>query len=460
MSDRPRILSLGAAYLPSAILALLAGMTCAADAPLAPPQPSATPPPPGPPQSPAPPPAADPAAPAQQRTWPADAEPLDDPNVPVSGELSPNFDLINRDPSNWLGIPPDKELLNLIRDPLKALDEKYGLLFSGAYTMLFQQSIGQGAVNGAAGDLDLFARWIALGRGTKDTGTFYFAAEYRHGLESNTPAEIGGEIGSLLGTTNGFNDRGWSVKDAYWVQRLFDDRVRFGLGRVDSENLVGGYKLQSANTSFLNKAFSTNPTIAFPGSGMGAALSLKPVEWFYVAAGAANAYGKTTTIDIDELFDEWRLFKWVEVGYTPKIEGLGEGRYRVAAWHMDSRELTDQPSDGGISFIVDQEIGENISLFARYGYADGSLTKVRQLAEGGGAYEGLFGSSSDLTGLAFAWAEPYADVRNEMVLEAFHRFQLTGRIQLTLGIQLILDPSNNPTVDALGVFSARFRITF
>lgn len=368
--------------------------------------------------------------------------------------------MIYRDPSNWLGIAPDKELLNFIRNPLKSIDEKYGLLFSGAYTALFQQSIGPGAVNGAAGDLDLFARWVAIGRGTKDTGTFYFAAENRHRLEANTPAEIGGEIGSLLGTTNGFNDRGWAVKEAYWVQRLFEDRFRFGLGRVDSENLVGGYKLQSANTSFLNKAFSTNPTIAFPGSGMGAAFSVKPVEWFYVAAGAANAYGKTTTIDIDELFDEWRLFSWVEVGYTPKIEGLGEGRYRVAAWHMDSRELTGQPSDSGISFIVDQEVGEHISLFARYGYADGQLTKVRQLAEAGGAYEGLFGSSSDLTGLAFAWAEPYEDLRNQMVLEAFHRFQLTGRIQLTLGMQLIIDPSDAPDTDAEGVFSARLRITF
>lgn len=74
--------------------------------------------------------------------------------------------------------------------------------------------------------------------------------------------------------------------------------------------------------------------------------------------------------------------------------------------------------------------------------------------------QGLFGSSSDLTGLAFAWAEPYENLRNENVLEAFHRFQLTGRVQFTLGMQLILDPSDAPDADAVGVFPARLRITF
>src|SRR5262249_51612114 len=148
---------------------------------------------------------------------------------------------------------------------------------------------------------------------------------------------------------------------------------------------------------------------AFPGSGMGAAFSVRPVDWFYVSAGATNAYAQTTQIDITTLFDEWRFFEWAEIGLTPQIEGLGEGRYRGSLWHMDSRELTSQPADSGISFIVDQEVGKNISLFARYGYADGTLTNVRQIAEGGGAWQGLFGSSSDLTGLAFAWAQPVAD---------------------------------------------------
>ncbi len=384
----------------------------------------------------------------------------DDATVPVPGLIEPDLNLVNRDPSNWLGIPPEKEWLNLVRDPLKRLDTQYGLAITGAYTMLFQQSIGPGERSAAAGDFDFNARWTLLGRDTLDTGSFYFNAEYRHEIGDNPPSALGGEIGTLLGTTNGFNDRGWAVKDAYWAQRLFDDHFRIGFGRVDAENLVGGYQLQSANTSFLNKAFSTNPTIAFPGSGMGAAASIRPVDWIYVSAGATNAYGNTTQIEIDSLFEDWRLFEFAEVGYTPTIEGVGKGRYRIAMWHMDSRAKDDKPADGGFSLIADQEVGERISLFARYGYADGDLTRVRQSAQVGAGFEGLFGSTSDLTGIAAAWSQPVDDLRDEKVIEVFHRLQLTGRVQLTFGMQCIFDPSNNPEVDALGVFSTRLRITF
>lgn len=388
-------------------------------------------------------------------------EPLDDPNVAFGGDLEPDLDIIDRDPSNWFGIPPDKEWLNFVRDPLQKLDERYGLLITAAYTTLFQQSIGPNAKMTAAGDLDVTVRWTAIGRGTPNTGSFYFATEYRHEIgESHTPSSLGGEIGTLLGTTNGFDDRGGAVKDAYFAQRLFNDRLRIGLGRVDAENLVGNHRLQSANTSFLNRAFSKNPTIAFPGSGAGAAVSMRPVEWFYVSGGATNAYGETTDTTIDRL-DAWRLFEFGEIGFTPTIDGVGEARFRFAYWHMDDRKRLVQPSDDGFSLIWDQAVGDRITLFARYGHADGDLTGVRQSAQAGAAVTGLVGSSDDLTGLAFAWSQPKeADLRDEKVLEAFHRLQLTGRMQFTLGLQLILDPSDRPELDALGVFSARFRVSF
>src|SRR5262245_22025884 len=187
--------------------------------------------------------------------WTAGDEPRDDMDKPAPGAIEPPLEIIEQDPSNWLGIPPEKEWLNLIRDPLKELDEEYGLLIAGAYTMLFQQSIGPDEQSAAAGDFDLTGRWTFLGRDTPDIGSFYVATEYRHEIGNQPPSELGAQIGTLLGTTDGFSNRGWAVKDAYYAQRLFDDHVRVGLGRVDSENLVGNHDLQSANTSFLNKAF-------------------------------------------------------------------------------------------------------------------------------------------------------------------------------------------------------------
>jgi porin len=400
------------------------------------------------------------AAPALAEEAPREAEPLDDPTVPVAGALEPPVDIIDRDPSNWLGIPPENEWLNFLRDPLRELDAEHGLAITGAYTVLFQQSIGPGAQAAVSGDFDLTVRWTPIGRGTKNTGSFYLNTEYRHDFgDLPPPSALGSQIGTLLATANGFSDRGWAVKDAYWVQRLFDDRLRVGLGRVDPENLVGNHLLQSTNTAFLNRAFSTNPTISFPGAGAGAAVSVRPVDWFYVSGGATNGYGSTTSVTID-LLDEWSLFEFAEIGFTPKLgDELGAPRFRVAYWHLDTRDRTDQPSDEGFSLIYDHTLGP-VTLFVRYGYSNGALTRVRQSAQAGGAVAGLFGSAADLTGLAFGWSEPRADLPDEKVLEAFHRLQLTGRIQVTFGAQVIFDPSNAPDVGALGVLSARFRLSF
>lgn len=387
--------------------------------------------------------------------------PLDDAEARPPGTLEPELDVVRRDPANWLGIPPEDELLNLIRDPLRQLDQDHGIAITGAYTMLYQRATkGPGRRDAASGDFDLFLRWTAIGRDTPDTGTFFAAGEYRHAIGPLAPAELGTEIGSLIPTVNGFSDRGWAFKEAYFVQRLFDDKLRVALGRIDPENVFGGHKLQSANTSFLNKAFSGNPAIAYPGAGATAAMSIRPTETFYVGGGFSNGYGSTTSNELDKLFEEWDLLTFAETGFTPTIEGLGEGRYRLALWHVDELQRTDRPSDQGFSLIVDQAVGEELSLFARYGHAAGDVTDVDHLLEAGGAWKGLFGSAEDLTGLAGAWASPKGGRHDEQIVEAFHRLQLSGRTQLTIGAQLILNPSDAPEHDAVGVFSVRFRITF
>ena len=366
---------------------------------------------------------------------------------------------------------PRKSLLELsafegpfvyLRKQSEELYEKTGLKLGLAYTMLFQQaSGGPGDRSAGGGDLDLLASWTAIGRGTKDTGTVYFAAEYRNQIGSQPPSALGGEIGSLTGTTNGFSERPMVVKEVYWKQALFDGRFVWGLGRVDPENLFGGHKLQSQNLYFLNQAFSTNPTVPYPGSGFAIAAAYKPVDWFYVGGGIDNANGSTTSITIDEFFDEAEFLTFAEAGYTPTIEDLGKGRYRISLWHIDAREKAGTPSDQGISLIADQELGKRTTAFARYAWADEGLRSVRQLVEGGIVRNGLLGGADDQTGFAAAWLQPSEeDLRDQYVLEVYQRFQVTAQTQLTFDAQLILDPSDAPDDDAVGVFSVRLRFAF
>jgi hypothetical protein len=343
-----------------------------------------------------------------------------------------------------------------------AIEDWIGLRFGVAYTMLFQQaSGGPGDRYGGSGDLDLMSSWTLLGRGTESEGRLIFTGEYRFAIGDQPASALGGELGILTNTTGGFNDRGWVVRDAFWLQNLFDGGLRVLIGRFDPSDYLGTNPLQGINTSFSNRAFSANASIAFAaGHALGAGLSIRPTDLWYVSAGAVNGYGQSNRIEVDSLFDEWDLFWIGEAGFTPMIEGIGRSRFAVTLWRMDARSELDLPSDEGISLIAQQSFGESVTAFVRYSYADATLANVREQISGAIGINGLLGDPANLTGLGLSWADPRSGGRDEKVIECFQRFQLTRFSQLSVGVQGIFDPAYDPDSDALAVFTARFRIAF
>lgn len=357
---------------------------------------------------------------------------------------------------------PVEKPLDDLTAALSSLYEKIGLRFGFAYTMVFQQaSGGPGDRTGASGDIDFMSAWTLIGRETGNTGTLVFDGEYRFKIGDQPASALGGVLGTLTNTTGGFNDRGWVVRDVHWRQRLFDDHLRLLVGRADSSDYVGGTRLQSINFFFLNRAFSANAAVAFPnGHGPAAGATILPVDWFYVTGGAQNAYSQSNTMEVNSL-DEGDFFWFTEFGITPNIPNIGNGRYRLLLWRMDERPLWNLPQDQGLSLILEQDFGDRLMAFVRYSYSEADLTNIQNAVQGGLGYSGLLGSPDDMTGIAMGYGQPPSGGgRDETVLEAFHRFQLTHRSQLMLGYQLIVNPANNPTQDTLGVFEARFRLSF
>lgn len=130
-------------------------------------------------------------------------------------------------------------------------------------------------------------------------------------------------------------------------------------------------------------------------------------------------------------------------------------------WHMDARSRDSLPSDYGMSFIADQNLTENLQVFARYSYSNGQLINIKNSAQLGFGYSGLFGRENDLTGAAFALTFPQRDTtRNEAVMEVFHRFQLASNSQFSLGFQVIATPGNAVEAEAAGMFYMRLRTSF
>ena len=92
---------------------------------------------------------------------------------------------------------------------------------------------------------------------------------------------------------------------------------------------------------------------------------------------------------------------------------------------------------------------------------------VDRIAEGldriftaGFGLEDPFGNAGDMFGLGVGWADPDArSLRDEYVVEAFYRVQVTPTLQFTPDFQVVFQPSAS-TDDAVGVFSLRFRIQY
>jgi porin len=355
--------------------------------------------------------------------------------------------------------------LRLVERPLAFLQGKAneladntGLRLASAYTMLFQQlSGGPGDRYGGAGDFDVMSTWTLVGRGTENPGRFIFTFEDRFKIGSQPPSVLGRVAGTLIATTNAFNDRGWVIRDAYWSQRLLDGQLRFILGRADPSDFVGAHWLMNVNNSFVNRHFSGSPAMPSPGHGPSAGVSYRPEGLYYVTAGVSSAYGNTT----QEFVSLKDLFTFGEIGITPTFEGLGRGRFAVSPWHMDAREADNLPSSWGLTVVADQELSERFQLFGRYAYSDATLTNIRQMAQAGMGLRCLNGSADDLAGLAFSIAIPRDHTaREEKVLEAFYRVQLSAHAQVSAGAQAIFDPSNAPTSGTIGVFYGRLRVAF
>ena len=263
--------------------------------------------------------------------------------------------------------------------------------------------------------------------------------------------------GTLINVVNAFNDRRRAARLLLAAAAL-RGQAAYPLRRADLGDFFGSQPMQNVNALFVNRT-SGNPTVTSPGHGPTVDFAFRPNDRFYVSGGVANAYNNTQESGFDSI-DQGDFFYTAEAGFTPLIEGMGRGRYSVMGWHIDERTRdTIIPSDQGITLVAGQELSDRFQVWARYAYAQGTTTNVRELAQAGLGYTGLFGSPSNMTGFAFSFAKPRSDQsREEKVIEVFERFQVSRFTQISVGAEAIFDPGNNPDVNVLGVFYARLRL--
>jgi hypothetical protein len=358
------------------------------------------------------------------------------------------------------------------------LDSKLGLKLGLAYTSLYQYATDtRGTKDAASGDLDIFGTWSLWNSEGNHPGIFGtwslwnsegnhpgslgFHAEYRPRYSSITPAKLSIKTGSLLRTIQAFNREEFSLVEIWWEQHILKDIIAFRIGKLDIEDYFNNYKFNSSSYYFFNTAFSSSPAIAFPQSGGGLAMLYQPSKKCYVMAGISDTNGKKTSLDNTFFFTASKFFAAVEFGVKPKFNQFGEGTYSLTLWHREERDEDDLPSDEGFAISLQQEITDKITPFVRYSCSDGDATKIQQLLSAGVGFNDIFGREDDVAGIGLAWGAPAnKSLHDQYTMETFYRFQVKKHLQITPGIQLIANPSNDPDSDFKAVFQIRARIVF
>ncbi len=363
-----------------------------------------------------------------------------------------------------VGIEPT--VLSSYFDFKDKLKKEHGLGFGIDYNALYQYaSESLGKDDGAGGALRFFGSWTLLNRGSDNTGTLIYKVENRHRLGPDiTPQELGAEVGYAGLTATAFSDKDWILTNLFWDQQLWNNRVAFVAGVVDTTDYVDVYGLVSPWTDFSNLAFLSNPTIPAPDQGLGAAVRAMLTDQIYVLGGLADANGDPTDPgdSFDSFFDTGEYFTHLEFGWTPSFDRRFTDNIHLTAWHADTRPEVQIRSGWGLAFSFNRLLEDRWEPFVRLGYADdGGALWDRSVSVGLGYRPARKG---DQFGLGVNWSRPSAQIfgaglRDQYTAEFYYRFQLTKIFAITPDLQLLVDPALNSNEDVVTIFGIRGRLS-
>ncbi len=361
---------------------------------------------------------------------------------------------------DWMGVRPFLEDHGFTLEASYEADYFYNLRGglntsnAGAYTGLFILAL---TVDTAKADL-----W--------EGGTFFLNFQEIHGRDISAR-----HVGDLQGLNSNASDPRTQLAEYWYQHSLFEDRLRFKLGKMDANADFGvvEYALEFINSSAGLKPIMPIPQ--YPDPAMGAAVLVEPFDWVYAAAGVFDANAKGSRTGFDTAFHgpnhSVTLF---ETGLRPSFT-LGQqvlpGTYRVGGWYhsgeweviprsrFDWRSRT-RRGNAGLYGSADQLVyrenpdveddTQGLGVFLKFGWAPSAYNEISQFYGFGGQYTGLIPTrDADVTGLGVFHAHLSGRIQSlesrhsETAIELFHKVQLTPFFSIKPDVQYIVNPGGD-----------------
>jgi porin len=255
-----------------------------------------------------------------------------------------------------------------------------------------------------------------------------------------------------------FSDEDGRLTNLYGKQRLNDGRATVIAGFLDATDYVDVFMLASPWTGFTNFAFSTGTTtIALPGdAAFGAAGATMLGEQYFLIGGAVDINSDPTD-PFNDVLEDGKLFKSIELGWTPSQQQLYTDNIHVTFWDADESEVQGTTDGRGINFSATRLVGQWLPFF-RAGYSEDAGTLAEQSLSFGTGYLGLGGEKNNL-GAGLNWADIDGG-DDQYTVEVFYLIKVLPNVEITPDIQWIKNPALDPDQSSLTVLGLRVRAIF
>ena len=301
------------------------------------------------------------------------------------------------------------------------------------------------------GNTNLLIGWKPNWQSGENQGGFIF-----HYLNVGQYGTSGVDFAQSLGISSFTSDSTSNVdlfRAIAWRQQLVDGRVDFRIGQLEPTTLFNAMPYANDNRAFLASPLSNEASRTVPAAGVGSTLIAEVHDNIFLGGAIADANGQGDFLDFDSFF-KGDLMSSVYAAVEPELEGLGRGKYQIAAHFIEATDSTSYSRFLGIN--AEQDLGDNWAVFAKYNRAEKRQPAIRQSAATGIIKKKAFGFQEDWLGMGIGWSDPSdPSLRDEYVAETFWRMQATPLIQVTPSLQFWFDPAQTPNKDFQAVFTVR-----
>lgn len=257
------------------------------------------------------------------------------------------------------------------------------------------------------------------------------------------------------------------VAEAWWEQRLADDRLRLKLGKVDAN---GEFAYAENALLFVHPSMGVSPTIfpmpTFPDPAFSANAELRLARsalrlGVYDGAGAegvpTGSRGPSTLFgEPDDLF----LIGELEHAWGARDSDTRPGRVGLGYWEHTGRFERfgggTQRHAHGLYLVLDQGLPNpfgsgTLDGFLMLGSAQEEVSAITGHVGLGAVWSGFRDGKQDALGAGLSWVglseRAGLDDDGELAGELFWRFAATDWLILQPDLQVVLDPGGDATLD-------------